>query len=152
MDDTGGSRGLDALADSPLADLIGTGGEEAGQVQSLAHGSDNLGQTGLGAESLALLLGGDIILHQGETLLEAGRDGEDGAVGGVGLDPLEQSGKVLVLLTDVVLLAQVDQVHNGLGSEKEQGVDGLDLKTMIVSKMLITGLSGSIRKELQSSV
>lgn len=131
VDNSGGSRSLDALANSPLADLIGTGGEEAGQVQCLTHGSDNLRETGLGAELLALLLGGDIVLHQGEALLKAGRDGENGAAGGVGLDPLEQSGEVLVLLADVVLLAQVDKVHNGLCSEQEQGVDDLDLKPLL---------------------
>lgn len=141
VDDTSGSRGLDALADRPLADLVGTGSEEAGQIQGLTHGGDNLGQTGLGAQLLALLGGRRIVAHQGQTLLEAGRDGKDGAVGRVGLDPLEQRGQVLVLLADVVLLAQVDQVHNGLGSEQEQGVDNLDLKPLLSAVMLITVLS-----------
>lgn len=128
VNNTGGSRGLGALADGPLADLISASSEEAGQVQGLTHGSDDLRQTGLGAQLLALLGGGSIVAHQGQTLLEAGRDGKDGAVGRVGLDPLEQRRQVLVLLADVVLLAQVDQVHNGLGSEQEQGIDDLDLK------------------------
>lgn len=127
VNDTSSRGGLDALADSPLADLVRTGGEEAGQVQCLTHGCDDLGQAGLGAQLLALLGGGGVVAHQGQTLLELRRDGQNRGAAGVLLDPLEQLGQVLVLLADVVLLAQVDQVHNGLGSEQEQGVDDLDL-------------------------
>jgi hypothetical protein len=43
------------------------------------------------------------------------------------LDPLGNLREVLVLLPDVVALAQVDEVDDGLGSEEEEGVDGLDL-------------------------
>lgn len=128
VNDTSRSGGLDALADSPLANLIRTGGEETGQVQCLAHGRDDLGQTGLGAKLLALLLGGGVIAHEGQTLLELSRDGQDWGSGGVFLDPLKQLGEVFVLLANVILLAQVDKVHDGLGSEQKQGVDDLDLK------------------------
>lgn len=130
VNDTSRTGGLDTLADSPLADLVRTGGEEAGQVQCLTHGRDDLGQTGLGAQLLALLSSSSIVTHQGQTLLELSRDGQNGRPGGVVLDPLKQLGKVLVLLADVVLLAQVDQVHDGLSSEEEQGVDDLDLKPL----------------------
>lgn len=34
---------------------------------------------------------------------------------------------MLVLLSDVVLLAQVDEIDNWLGSQEEEGVDVLDL-------------------------
>ena len=127
VNDTGGGRGLDTLADGPLANLVLTSGEEAGKVQGSAHGGDNLGQTGLGLELLALLESGSLVTQKGETLLELSRDGKDGRSGGVLLDPLEDLGEVLILLADVISLAQVDQVHNGLGSEEEQGVDDLDL-------------------------
>lgn len=127
VNNTGSGRGLGVLTDSPLTDFIRTGGEEAGQVQGSAHGSDGLGQTRLGAELLALLCGSGVIAHQGETLFKAGGDGQDGGTGRVGLAPLKQTGEVLVLLADVVLLAQVDQVHDGLGSEQEQRVDDLNL-------------------------
>jgi hypothetical protein len=127
VNDTSRSGSLDALADGPLPNLVLTSGEEAAQVQSLAHGSDDLRQTGLGAQSLALSLSGRIIVHQGQTLLELSRDGKDGVAGRVGLDPLEDFGEVLVLLADVISLAQVDKVHNGLSSEQEQGVDDFDL-------------------------
>lgn len=124
-------RRLDALPDGPLADLILTGGEEAGQVQDLAHGGDDLGQTGLGLQLLALLLGGLLIAEQGQALLEAGRDGQQGIPGGVGLDPLKDLGQVLVLLADVIPLTQVDQVHDRLGGEQQKGVDDLDLDSFI---------------------
>lgn len=43
------------------------------------------------------------------------------------LDPFSDFGQVLVLLADVVLLAQVDQEDNGLSRQKEERVDDLDL-------------------------
>lgn len=127
VNDTGRSGSLNTLANGPLANLVLTSGEEATEVQGLTHGSDDLGQTGLGAQGLALSLSGRIIMHQGQTLLKLSRDGKNGVTGGVGLDPLKDLGEVLVLLADVISLAQVDQVHNRLGSEKEQRVDDFDL-------------------------
>lgn len=127
VNDTSGSRRLDTLTDSPLTDLILTSGEETGQVQGSTHGSDDLRQTRLGLELLALLESGSLVTEKGEALLELSRDGEDRRSSGVLLDPLEDLGEVLVLLADVISLAQVDKVHNGLGSEKEQGVDNLNL-------------------------
>lgn len=38
------------------------------------------------------------------------------------LDPFSNLGKVLVLLSDVVALAQVDEVDDGLGGEEEEGL------------------------------
>jgi hypothetical protein len=43
------------------------------------------------------------------------------------LDPLGDLGEVLVLLPNVVALTQVNEVDDRLGSEEEEGVDGLDL-------------------------
>lgn len=124
---TSGSRSLDALADGPLTDLVGTGGKEGSQVEGLAHGGDHLGQSRLGVEVLALLEGLLFGLEARETLLEGDGDGNERVTGRVGLDPLKDLGEVLVLLADVVALAQVDQVDHGLGGEKHQGVDGFDL-------------------------
>jgi hypothetical protein len=42
-------------------------------------------------------------------------------------DPPGNCGKMLVFLADVVFLAQVYQIDNWLGCEKEQRVDDLDL-------------------------
>lgn len=127
VNNTSRSRSLNALADGPLANLVLTSGEETAEVHGLAHSGDDLRQTGLGAQGLALGLSGRIIVHQGQTLLELSRDGEDGVTGRVRLDPLEDLGEVLVLLADVISLAQVDKVHNGLGGKKEQRVDNFDL-------------------------
>ena len=135
VDNTGGGRSLDTLTDSPLTDLISTSSKETGQVKGSTHGGDGLGQTGLGTQLLALLSSGSVIAHQSETLLEACGDGQNGAARGVGLAPLEQTGKVLVLLADVVTLAQVDQVDNGLGSEQEQRVNDLDLKPFMLARV-----------------
>ena len=127
VNDTSSSWSLDTLPDGPLSDFIRTGGEKAVQVQDMTHGSDDLGQTGLGSEVLALFLDGSVITQLGQALLEGGGDGEKRIAGRVGLDPLDNLGEVLVLLADVVPLAQVDQVHNGLGCEEEERVNDLNL-------------------------
>jgi hypothetical protein len=55
------------------------------------------------------------------------RDGNDWVTRGVCLDPFGDLGEMLVLLADVVLLAQVDKSNDGLGREEEERVDVLDL-------------------------
>lgn len=152
VNNTGRSGGLDALTDGPLANLILTSGEEAGQVENLAHGGDDLGQTRLGAQVLALLSSGGIVVHQSQTLLELSRDGQDGVTGGVGLDPFEDLGEVLVLLTNVISLTQVNQVHHRLGSEEEQRVDDFDLETRWVSEVSQKVLSDAIEDVTPISV
>jgi len=44
VDDTGSLWRLGASPNCPLSDLIGTSGEEATKLKSLAHGLDGLGQ------------------------------------------------------------------------------------------------------------
>lgn len=134
VDDTGGLRRLGAVADSPLADLVGSGGEEAAEVEDLAHSGDNLGEGGLDAERLQLSLDLLLGLEASETLLEADGQRQNWVSSGVLLQPLCDLAEMLVLLADVVLLAEVDQVHDGLGAEQEQGVDVLDLCCWSVSK------------------
>ena len=41
--------------------------------------------------------------------------------------PLGDFGEVFVFLPNVVLFAEVDEVYNGLGGEKEKRVDDFDL-------------------------
>lgn len=43
------------------------------------------------------------------------------------LDPLGDFGKVLVLLTYIIFLAEVDQIDNRLGREKKEGIYYFDL-------------------------
>lgn len=127
VDDTSSLGRLGSVTDGPLAHLVGAGCEEGTKVESLAHGDNDLGQSRLGSNLLALLRNFLIGLEAGEAFLKGHGDGEDGVARGVLLDPLGNLREVLVLLPDVVALAQVDEVDDGLGSEEEEGVDGLDL-------------------------
>ena len=43
------------------------------------------------------------------------------------LDPFGDFGKMLVLLPNVVFLAEVDQIDDRLGGEEEERVDDFDL-------------------------
>jgi hypothetical protein len=70
-------------------------------------------------------------LEASETLLEADGYGQDGVTGCILLDPFHDLAEMLVLLSDVVLLAQVDEVDNRLGGEEEERVDELDLETFV---------------------
>lgn len=110
-----------------MPDLILTSGKERGKVEGLAHGDDSLGKRRLDAKLLALLLSFGLSLETTKALFQADGDGNDRVALGVLLDPLSDLGKVLVLLTDVIPLAKVDEEDNGLSSKKEKGVDDLDL-------------------------
>lgn len=127
VNDTGGLRRLGAVANGPHTDLIRTSSEEGSKVENLAHGDNDLGQGRLRANLLAFLRDLRVVLELGKTLLEGGGNGKDAVTRGVLLDPFGDLGKVLVLLSDVVALTQVDEVDDGLGGEEEEGVDGLDL-------------------------
>lgn len=43
------------------------------------------------------------------------------------LDPFDDLRQMLVLLPDVILLAEVDEVDDGFGGEKEERVNCFDL-------------------------
>ena len=131
MDDTRSSWCLKTLPDSPLTDLIRTGGEETGQVEGRTHGGNHLGKTRLGSQLLALLLSSSVTAHKSQALLEGSRDRDQRIPRRVLLDPLEHLGKVLVLLADVVLLAKVNEVDDRLSRKKEERVDGFDLLRII---------------------
>lgn len=133
MNDTGSRRSLDTLADGPLADFVGTSGEETGQVQRCTHGGDHPGQSRLGAQLLALLERLLLSLELGKALLERGGEGEQRVTRRVVIDPLLDNREVLVLLANVVSFAQVDKVDNWLSSEELEGVDDLNLE--VVSAM-----------------
>jgi hypothetical protein len=106
----------------------------------LAHSNNNLGQSGLGVQGLALLSGLGIIAEGSQTLLERDGNGDQRITGGVLLDPLKDLGQVLVLLTDVVLLTEVDKIDNRLGREQEERVDNLNLLIdQLVSEVQTTG-------------
>lgn len=127
VDDTSSLGRLCAIAECPLSHLVSAGGEEGSKVELFAHSLNDLWQRRLGAERLALLLGLLLGLEAGQTLFERHRDGDDDVSSGVLLYPFSDLGKVLVLLPNVILLAEVDEVDDGLGREKEERVDDLDL-------------------------
>ena len=126
VDNTRSLRRLGTSSYRPLSDFVGTGCEEAAKLKSLAHRLDGLGKRRLGAQVLELL-GSLSVGHDGNALLECYGDGDDWVTRGVVLDPFSNLGQILVLLTDVVLLTQVDEVYDRLGGEEEERVDVLDL-------------------------
>lgn len=127
MDDTSSLRTFCAVSYCPLPDLIFTSGEEACEVERLAHGSDNLWKRRLSAELLALL-SCFFVRHGRKPFLKACRDENDLVTCRMLLDPLSNLGKMLVSTSEVVFLAQIDEVDHGLSGQQEQGIDDLDLK------------------------
>ncbi|MCV5085101.1 hypothetical protein OFB78_31360, partial [Escherichia coli] len=69
-----------------LANLIGTGGEERAEVEGLAHLDNNLGQSRLGANLLALLGSLGLGLEAREAIVKGEGEGNDGMTFGVLVD------------------------------------------------------------------
>lgn len=130
------ARGLGrftSLAYSPLPHFIRTGSEEASEIQLLPHGRDDLRQRRFRTKLLALFLRFGLVFAAGEAFLEGHGDRDYGVTGCVLFDPLGNFGKVLVLLADVVFLAEVDEVDHRLGGQQEKRVDDLDLRIRCIS-------------------
>lgn len=124
---TSSLRGLGVSTDSPLTDLISAGCEEALELEGFAHLDNELGEGGVGAGGLHLLPGSLLGIEAGKPLFVGHRNRDDRVSLGVLVAPGGNGGKMLVLLADKVALGQVDQVDNGLGSQKHERVDDLDL-------------------------
>lgn len=124
-------RRLRPIPQRPLPDLVRARREETAQVQRLAHRRHKFGNGALGANLLALLLDLSVRLETRKALLEANGNGDDGVGAGsgalAGLDPSSDSRKVLILLADVVLFAEVDEINDGFGGKEEKRVDYFDL-------------------------
>lgn len=133
MNDTGGLRRLCALADSPLSDFVGTACKEAAKVQGITHGDNDLWQGRLGSQLLALFLDLSVGFKLSQSFLKTDGKRDNGIASCMGLNPFCNFRQVLVLLANVVLLAQIDQIDNGLGSQKEQRIDHLDLIKLLIS-------------------
>ena len=127
---------LGSLADSPLPDFVGTRREETGQVQYLAHGNDDLWQDRLSRQLFALFLDCGLVPKLGQALLERDRDGNDRITRRFRLDELRDLGKMFVLLADIIPFAEVNQIHDRLGSEEEERVDNLHLERPIKKKKI----------------
>ncbi|CRK18840.1 hypothetical protein BN1708_003185 [Verticillium longisporum] len=140
VNDTGGARGLGAVAQGPLPDLVRAGREEAAEVERLAHLDDELGKGRVSANLLLLLEGLLLGLEAAEALLVGNGDGDDGVASGVLLDPLGDLGEMLVLLADVVTLGEVNEVDDRLGRQEEERVDDLDLRELLPVDDLLDGV------------
>lgn len=130
VDDTSSLRCLDTVAHSPGADLLGSTGKVADEVERrVARGGDLAeGRGALLAEAKSLALCGLLLVRHGdETLLK--RDGEGNKLVSrvVLVDPALDLGEPLVLFPHEVLLGQVDEVGDGLGGQEGEAVDDLDL-------------------------
>jgi hypothetical protein len=131
VNDTSGLRSLGAIADSPLSDLIRSDSEEAAKLQGLSHLKNDLGQNRVGTGILLLLLSLSLGLAQSKTRLVRDGDRNERVALSILVDPLDNLGKMLVLLSDKVLFRQVDEVDNGLGGQKEKRVDDLNLNERV---------------------
>lgn len=99
-----------------MPDLVRASREKRAEIESLAHRCDDLWQRALGAELLAFLLGLGLGLETSKTLFEGDGDGDDWVTGSMLFDPLGDLGEVFVLLSDVVLFAQIYEEDDGLGA------------------------------------
>jgi len=131
VNNTGGLRGLGASADGPLSNLIRSNSKETAKLQGLAHLENNLRQNRLSTNGLLLLLSLSLGLELSKTRLVRDGDGDKRVTLGILVDPLNNLGKMLVLLADEALFRQVDEVYNGLGSQEEERVDDLNLDELV---------------------
>lgn len=134
VNNTSGSRCFNALANSPLTNLILTSGEEAAEVQRSAHFLDDRGESGqflllLQLIALGLFVLGGFVGLESQFLLKLSRDklNRERQVSVGVFQPIVNTCEVLVLLALEVLLAQVDEIHNRLGGKEEQWVNDLNL-------------------------
>lgn len=85
--------------------------------------------------------------------LKGTREGDQHIASVVSLDPGVDLGEPLVLLADVVSLAQVDQVDDGLGSEQHEGVDDLNLLVVPVTATdVLVVLDNVLQQLLENSL
>lgn len=127
MNHTRSLWGLRPFSNRPLPNLIRPRCEETSQLQTLPHCQNNLRQRTLRAQLLALLSGIRLRLIGRKTFLEGDANGDYWVAGGVLFDPFGDLREVLVFLTDVVFLREVDQVDDGFCGEEEQGIYDFDL-------------------------
>lgn len=60
-------------------------------------------------------------------------------------DPFGNLRKMLVLLADIVLLAQVDEIDDGFGREQQERVDHFDLKQSSARSVMPDGSVDYVR-------
>eukprot|EP00963_Diacronema_lutheri_P009640 scaffold877_cov314-Pavlova_lutheri.AAC.3 len=113
------------LSNGPTPHFVRSRGEEVDQMDGPEARDDDLWQGTLAIVLLAV--DGFLILrHVKEGLLQLSAEG-DHLLSPVLGDPLVDFGQKLVLFSNVILLAQVDQVDDGFGREQLLVVDVFDL-------------------------
>ena len=127
MNDPGSLRRLCPISNSPLPHLICPRSEEAAKIKHLSHSRDNLGQRRLRTKLFAFLRCFRLSLESREALLESNGERQNRIAWCVLLDPFGNLRKMLVLLSDVIFLAKIDEVDDGFGRQEEERIDGLDL-------------------------
>ena len=128
MYDTRRLRCFGPVPYSPLPHLVRTGGEEAPQVERRSHRRDDFRQGRFRPQLLAFFFHFCVVLESAQALFKANRKRNDRVASRMFFDPLGNLRKMLILLADVVLLAQVDEVDHGFGGEQQERVDHFDLK------------------------
>jgi len=130
---TSSLRGLRAALDGPATNLIMSSCEEVDELEGSVASTHDLGEgaTSLEVDVLRLSSGllGLLVASRDELGFEAGAEGDDrlGPWLAEVLDPLDDLGEPLVALALKVTSRHVDEVHDGLGAEKVEIVDSIDL-------------------------
>ena len=127
MNDPRSLRRLCPIPDSPLPHLICPRREEAAEIKHLPHRRDNLRQSRFGTKLFTFLRCFRFSLETCEALLEGDGERQYRIAGCVLFDPFGNLRKVLVLLSDVIFFAEVDEVDDWLGREEEERIYGFDL-------------------------
>ena len=127
MDHPGSLRRLCPIPNSPLPHLIRPCCKEAAEIKHLPHGRDYLGQRRLRTELFTFLLCVRLSLKTREALLEGDRERQYRIARCVFFDPFSDLGKMFVLLSDVIFLAEVDKVDDGFSAQKEKRIYDFDL-------------------------
>lgn len=127
MNDPSSLRRLCPISNRPLPHLIRPRREKAAKIKHLPHGRNDLGQRGFCAELFTFLFRFCLSLETCEALLEGDRERQYRVAWCVLFHPFGDLGKMLILLSDVVFLAKVDEVDNRFSAEEEERINDFDL-------------------------
>ena len=127
MNDPSSLRCLCPISDGPLPHLICPRSEKAAEIKHLPHCRDDLGQRGLRTELITFLRCLRLSLKTCQALLKSDGERQYRIARCVLFDPLGDLRKIFVLLPDVIFLAKIDKVDDGLSRKKEERVYDFDL-------------------------
>lgn len=141
VDDASSLRCQTALADSPAAHFVLAGREEVDQAERMVAHLEHAVEDRLVRRVLLLVVGelsSGLEVEHFEFELAADRD--DLLVAAALLDELGDLGQVLVALAQVVALAHVNEVYDGLGRQQLHRVENLDLEGAPVAERHVLAL------------